>query len=112
MKAFPLTSAFVKVIEDTAHQKSAKLISRIYIKAGSGVCFEGNTSGYLKDMLRGTAARDADIYISHGSSAGRCRCCGLVFADEEKANCPECGCESDSIPLDGRLIIDMIEIEV
>ena len=111
MTAFPITRAFIKVIEDTTAQSGAKTISKIWLKAGRGMFFKGNTSAYLEYILKGTAARDAEIYIRHGSTAGRCRSCGLVFSNEKDEVCPDCGGVSDSIPLEKRFIIDMMEIE-
>jgi Zn finger protein HypA/HybF involved in hydrogenase expression len=35
----------------------------------------------------------------------------LVFANEKDSICPECGGMSDSIPLEKRFIINMMEIE-
>ena len=111
MTGFPLTGTFLKVIEETASHNGAKRISKIWLRLGRGVSFMGNTSAYLEYILKGTAARDAEIYIRHGNTAGRCRCCGLVFANEKSMDCPECGGASDSISLDKRFIIDMVEIE-
>jgi len=111
LTGFPLTSAFLKVIEDTARHNGAIRISGIWLRLGTGVFFSRNTSIYLGYILKGTAARDSEIYIRYGSEAGRCRCCGLVFAGEKNITCPLCGGDSDTIPLDKRFIIDMIEIE-
>lgn len=111
MTSFSTTSAFIKVIEDTSAQSGGKRISRIWLKAGKGVHFKGNTSAYIEYILKGTAARNAEIYIRCGHSAERCRCCGLVFSNEKDGVCPECGGVSDSISLDKRFIIDMVEIE-
>ncbi|MHB1393461.1 MAG: hydrogenase/urease maturation nickel metallochaperone HypA [Clostridia bacterium] len=111
MTGFPLTGAFLKVIEDTAGQNDAKRISKIWLAAGKGMLFKGNTSAYLEYILKGTAAKDAEIYIKYCHTAGRCRCCGLVFAYEKDITCPECGGDSDSISLDKRFIIDWMEIE-
>lgn len=112
MTGFPLTGAFLKVIEDTAKNNDAKAINKIWLTAGKGVLFKGNTSAYLEYILKGTAARDAEIYIKYGHTAGRCRSCGLVFTYDNETACPECGRPSDSISLDKRFIIDHIEIEV
>jgi len=111
LKGFPLTSAFLKVIEDTAKHNRAKRISGIWLRLGTGVQFSRNISIYLEYILKGTAARNSEIYIRYGNKAGRCRCCGLVFAAEKNIACPMCGGDSDIIPLDKRFIIDMIEIE-
>ena len=111
MTRFPLTGAFLKVIEDTAKHNGAKRISKIWLTAGKGMFFSRNTSAYLEYMLKGTAARDAEIYIRHSNTAGRCRCCGLVFTNEKNIACPECGGASDSMSLEKRFIIDMIAIE-
>jgi Zn finger protein HypA/HybF involved in hydrogenase expression len=111
MAGFPLTEAFLKVVEDTAKQYGAKKISKIWLAAGKGMLFKGNTSAYLEYLLRGTAARDAEIYIKYGPTAGRCRCCRLIFAYEKDMACPKCGGASDSISLEKRFIIDRVEIE-
>ncbi|HYE81007.1 MAG TPA: hydrogenase/urease maturation nickel metallochaperone HypA [Clostridia bacterium] len=111
MEKFPLTEAFLKVIEDTAAQNGAKRISRIWLTAGKGMYFRGNTSAYLENILRGTAAGKADIYISYGQSAERCRRCGLVFARGDNMTCPKCGGNSSSISLERSFIIDRMEIE-
>ena len=111
MAGFPLTEAFLKVIEDTAKQNGAKKICKIWLAAGRGMLFKGNTSAYLEYILKGTSARDAEIYIKYGHSAARCRCCGLVFASEKDMTCPECSGVSDSISLEKRFIIDRMEIE-
>ena len=111
MKGFPLTEAFIKVIEDTAKQNGARRISKIWLAAGKGMLFKGNTSAYLEYILKGTAARDAEIYIKYEHTAGRCRCCRLIFAYEKNMACPECGGASDSISLEKRFIIDRMEIE-
>ncbi len=111
MTGFPLTGAFLKVIEDTAKHNAAKRISKIWLAAGKGMIFKGNTSAYLEYILKGTAAKDAEIYIKYCPTAGRCRGCGLVFAHEKNTTCPECGGASDSISLEKRFIIDRMEIE-
>lgn len=111
MADFPLTSAFLKVIEETAHKNNARRITKLWLTFGRGAVFKGNVSAYLEYILRGTAARDAEIYIRHGYTAGRCRCCGLVFSNETASVCPECGSIADSIFLDKRFIIDVMEIE-
>jgi Zn finger protein HypA/HybF involved in hydrogenase expression len=111
MTAFPITEAFLTVIEDTAKVNNAKRIRKIWLRLGKGVFFKGNTSTYLEYILKGTPARDAEIYIRHGNSAGRCRYCGLVFAYEDCPVCPECGGVRDSILLDKRFIIEKMEVE-
>ncbi|HYF84289.1 MAG TPA: hydrogenase/urease maturation nickel metallochaperone HypA [Clostridia bacterium] len=111
MRGFPLTEAFLKVIEDTAKQNEAKRISKIWLAAGKGMLFKGNTSAYFEYILKGTAAKDAEIYIKYGHIAGRCRCCGLVFVYKDEMPCPECGGACDSISLEKRFIIDRMEIE-
>jgi Zn finger protein HypA/HybF involved in hydrogenase expression len=111
MTRFPLTAAFLRVIEETALKNGAKKINKVWLTVGREMIFKGNTSAYLEYILKGTAARDAEIYIRHANKAGRCRSCGLVFADEKDAVCPECGGISDSIPLEKRFIINMMEIE-
>jgi hydrogenase nickel insertion protein HypA len=111
MTAFPITEAFLMVIENTANGNEAKRISKIWLRLGKGVLLQGNTSAYLEYILKGTLARDAEIYIRHGNSAGRCRCCGLVFAYEDYLVCPECGGARDSILLDKRFIIEKMEVE-
>jgi len=73
--------------------------------------FRRDTSAYLEYLLKGTAARNAEIYIKYGPSAGRCRCCGLVYANERDTACPDCGGAGDSISLEKRFIIEMIQIE-
>jgi Zn finger protein HypA/HybF involved in hydrogenase expression len=111
MVGFPLIGAFLKVIEDTAKYNGAKRISKIWLTAGKGMLFKGNTSAYLEYILKGTAARDAEIYIKYGHTAGRCRVCGLVFTFEKEMACPECGGAGDSICLEKRFIIDRMDIE-
>lgn len=111
MTGFPLTGAFLKAIEETAAHYGAKRIIKLWLAVGKGTFFKGNTSAYLEYILKGTAARDAEIYIRHGVSAGRCRNCGLVFANDKTIVCPDCGGTSDSISLDKRFIIDLMEIE-
>lgn len=111
MTGFPLAGAFIKVIEDTAKHYGAKRISMIWLRLGKGVVFRGNTSAYMDYILKGTVARGADIYIRHGQTAGRCRYCGLVFANENNIACPLCGGTSDNISLENRFIIDMMTIE-
>ncbi|MDD4504046.1 MAG: hydrogenase/urease maturation nickel metallochaperone HypA [Clostridiaceae bacterium] len=111
MTEFPLMGAFLKVIEDTARCNDAKKINKIWLRLGKGVFLKGNTSAYLEYILKGTAARDAEIYIRHGYSAGRCRCCGLVFAQEDYLTCPECGGARDIITLEKRFIIEKMEIK-
>lgn len=110
MGRFPLTEAFLKVIEDTAARYGAKRISRIWLKAGKGMIFQRNTAAYLERILKGTAARDAEIYISHGDSAARCRSCGRIFTEDEKAVCPGCGGRGRSISLEKSFIIEKLEI--
>ncbi len=111
MAGFPLTTAFLRVIEETALKNGAKRINKIWLTVGKGMFFKGNTSAYLEYILKGTAARDAEIYIKHGDTAGKCRYCGLVFDNEKDVACPECGRISDSISLEKRFIIDIMEIE-
>ncbi len=111
MREFPATEAFLKVIEDTARRGRVKRITKIWLRLGKGTLFPINTSAYLESILKGTAARDAEIYIKRGYYAGRCRCCGLVFANERHITCPECEGESDSILLEKKFIIDSIEGE-
>lgn len=111
MTGFPLTGTFLEVIEETAVHYGAKKVNKIWLKLGKGVHFRGNTSAYLEYILKGTAARDAEIYIKYGNTAGKCRCCGLVFGNEDFTVCPVCGGTSDSISLEKRFIIDMMEIE-
>lgn len=111
MTEFPLMGVFLKVIEDTAGCNDAKKINKIWLRLGKGVFLKGNTSAYMEFILKGTAARNAEIYIRHGSSAVRCRCCGLVFAYEDKLTCPQCGGAGDSITLEKRFIIEKMEIE-
>lgn len=111
MTRFPLASAFIKTVEDTAKHNGAKRISKIWLKSGKGALFNENTLIYLGYILKGTAARNAEIYIRYGNDAGKCRCCGLVFADEKNRICPQCGGASDTISLEKKFIIDMMEIE-
>ena len=111
MTAFPITEAFLMVMENTAKDNGAKRISKIWLRLGKGVLFQRNTSAYLEYILRGTPARDAEIYIRHGNSAGRCRRCGLVFAYEDCLVCPECGGVIDCLLLDKRFIIEKMEVE-
>jgi Zn finger protein HypA/HybF involved in hydrogenase expression len=111
MTAFSTTRAFIRAIEDTSALHGGKMISRIWLRAGNAMYFKGNTSAYLEIILKGTNARNAEIFIRYGNYAGRCRCCGLVFENERRMSCPECGGISESIALDGSFIIDKIEIE-
>jgi len=111
MMLFPDTAAFIKALEDTAEQNGGKRISRIWLKTGPGMCFGRNTEVYLQELLKGTAARGAEIYISHGNAAGRCRCCGLVYGNEKEEACPACGGRGESIPLGKSFIIDRVEIQ-
>ncbi|HWR62480.1 MAG TPA: hydrogenase/urease maturation nickel metallochaperone HypA [Clostridia bacterium] len=111
MMPFPDTAAFIRVLEATSERNGGKRISKIWLKAGNEVCFRGNTAAYLEDILKGTAARGADIYISRGSTAGRCRCCGLIYGNEKEEKCPACGGSGESIPLDKSFIVDMVEIQ-
>lgn len=112
MPGFPLTEAFLGIIEDTARSSKAKKIVKIWLRLGKGVVLPSNTAAFLECILSGTAARDAEIYIKRGYYAGRCRRCGLVFANEKYISCPQCGSESDSIVLNNKFIVDMIEIEI
>lgn len=111
MTEFPLTEAFLKVIEDTARCSKAKRITKIWLRLGKGMQLPISTAAYLECILKGTAARNAEIFIKRGYYAGKCRSCNLVFSNERCITCPECGGESDSIVLDKRFIIDMMEIE-
>lgn len=111
MERFPLTSAFLRVIEETAKKNEAKSIRKLWLTVGRGVIFKGNTSAYLEYILKGTAASNAEIYVKQGHTAGRCRCCGLISSNEAVTSCPECGGIIDGISLDKRFIIDMMEIE-
>jgi len=111
MSGFPLTKAFLRVIEDTSKRSGAKRITKIWLRLGKEVVLPGSTSSFLECILKGTAARDAEIYIKRGYYAGRCRSCGLIFANEKQITCPDCGSESNCIVLNKKFIIDMIEIE-
>jgi Zn finger protein HypA/HybF involved in hydrogenase expression len=111
MAGYPLTEAFLRVIEETARSRKGKRITKIRLRLGKGVVLPPNTSAYLECLLKGTAAKGADIYIRRGNYAGRCRCCGLVFANDKHIACPACGSESNSIVLNGKFIIDAIEME-
>lgn len=111
MKGFPLTEAFLGVIEDTAKSCNAKRITKIWLRLGREAVLPSNTSAFLECILKGTAARDAEIYIKRGNYAGRCRRCGFIFANEKYICCPRCGHKSYSIVLDKKFIIEMVEIE-
>lgn len=111
MASFPLTEAFLRVIEETAKSRKGKRITKIRLRLGKGVVLPQNTSAYLECLLKGTAAKGAEIYIKRSNYAGRCRCCGLVFANEKHITCPVCGSKSNSIVLNGKFIIDTIEME-
>lgn len=112
MSRFPLTEGFLRVIEDTARHCKAKRITKIWLRLGKDVVFPSYASAYLECILKGTAAGDAEIFIKRGHYAGKCRCCGLIFANEKYIACPECGSDSVSIALDKKFIVDMIEIEI
>lgn len=112
MTGLNTTEAFLRVIEDTAKQNKAKSITKIWLAAGKGVLFKGNTSAYMEFILKGTVARDAEIYIKHCSAAGRCRQCGLITVYDKEKACTQCGGVIDSISLDKRFIVDMMEIEI
>lgn len=110
MEPFANTKAFLKVIEETSRLNGGKLISRLWLKAGPDMCFSGDTSYYMEAIIKGTAARGAEIYISRGAEAGRCRCCGMVFGEME-GNCPGCGGAVERISLDRSFIVDKVELE-
>lgn len=110
MTLFPDMNAFIKVIEETSKKYGGGHISRLWLKAGPGMCFSEDTSDYMEAILKGTVARGAEIYISHGAVAVRCRCCGLVYGNENQENCPECGGMIERISLSRSFIIDRVEL--
>ena len=110
MGKFPLTEAFLRIIEDTAARYGAKRITGIWLTGGKGMVFPRKTAIYLEQILKGTAARGAEIYISHKDSAEKCQNCGWIFTRDEKPCCPGCGGESSSISLEKSFIIERMEI--
>jgi|GEM_PF-1633267 len=111
MERFPDTNAFIQVLEETSKRNGERKISRLWLKTGPGMSFGGGISEYIEAILRGTAARGAEILISRGNAARKCRCCGLVYGDEDKAHCPACGGVTERISLERSFIIDKVELQ-
>ncbi len=112
MDSLANTKAFLRAIEDTARLNGGKLISRLWLKTGPGMCFNDDTWDYMEAILRGTAARDAKIFVSSGNTAARCCCCGLVYGSEKQVGCPACGGIAERISLSRSFIIDRVEIKI
>lgn len=111
MELFPNTNAFIKVIEETSKQHGGRQITRLWLKAGPGTSFMSGMSEYIEAILKGTAAREAEIFINRGEAIARCCSCGLVYGSEKQEDCSACGGIVERISLGRSFIIDSMELK-
>ena len=113
MHEFSIVQSLLALIEEHAHERGAKKVTKVVLRVGvlSGV--EAHLLKVAFDTFKeGTVAQEAELVIKQEKLKVFCKDCNETFEkDELNALCPKCGSLNTEIVGGEDLLLESLEME-